>query len=122
MIVVILIFASLYVYFIFKYTFFNKFDKKTYIKDILKYAGALIVIFILNNAVCFAVDKYVNYLGSYRGRGFYQYWNVANVLDYGILTLLQVFIVFIISLIINGLFNYKDIKKIIKNFKKVLTS
>lgn len=116
-IVVILIFIALYVYFVFKFAFFTEFDKKNYIKIIVKYLLALFIIFVCNIAVVYASNKYINYLGNYRGRGFYQFWNVPNILDYGILTIIQLLIVFIISLLINAFLNIKDIKKHFKTKK-----
>ena len=71
------IFTIVYIYFIFKFTFLNLFDKNTYAKSIIKYAIIIFSIYVSNIIVCIIFEKVIN---SFE---YYQSFNLANIEDYG---------------------------------------
>lgn len=109
-VIILITFILLYAFVILRFVLLKEFNKKSIKKDIAMYGVTLLALFILNILSVIIYEKAINYLGSYMVRA-YQIGNASDIFEYGILTPLNLLIVFIISVLLYLVINYKEIKK-----------
>ena len=101
----------LYLFTILYFVLVKEFNKKTFIKDIIKYAIYLILIYVFNTLALLISEKVINYLGVYKVRAFEVGYG-PNIFLYGEIYPLQLLIIFAVGVILFILLNIKRIKKV----------
>ena len=101
----------LYLFTILYFVLIKEYNTKSFIKDIIKYALALILIFAFNIFALFITEKAINYLGVYKVRAF-ETSHGPNILSYGEIYPLQLLVIFAIGVVMYLLINIKRIKKV----------
>ena len=111
-----IIFLVLYMIVVLRFVFLNIFDKNNFIKDIIKFALLLAIIFVLNIIITITYESVINNLG----KNYYSLANGASIINYGIIDLTTLLIIFVGSVVINSLINIREIINYFKggNVKK----